>query len=216
MKKCVFIDYWNKWTNTWFDYAHCFHVDDNNVLYSVKDKCRLKDVAAEAFDTYDQIKEDTKEKYFNYPKLNTMLSVNTEDDDKTRRLSRYKRAAVIALVVLSIDCIELIDEEKYSTDPYLLKERLAFHMAMGSIIQSFDQDKVDKLIENYSNQPLFSYDDLGRDRGEKDDTFLQSVYKDMYFSRVYRNYNILTMANVFGLLTEKSSLLSELIPTKME
>ena len=199
-----FVSFWNEWSSRWIGHAKCFHVDDISTLFFVKDKCALKDVASEAYSLYILCKDRTKDRYFDRKKKDPILS-------------RYKRAALIAYVVLYSDCMDYVDSDNYSTDPFLLKERLAFHMAIGSIIQSFDQERVSSLIKKYKGKPLFSYDDLEIDRGEHDDSFLQSVYKDMYFSRIYKNYNILTMANVFGLLTEKSSLLSELIePDKNE
>lgn len=193
-----FISFWNEWSSRWISSAKCAHVDNISILIPVKEKCALNDIARDVYSYYIQCKDRTKNRYFNLT-------------EKEPILSRYKRASLISYVVLNSDCLDLKDKEKYSADPYLLIERFAFHMALGSIIQSFDHEKVNCLIEKHKGAPIFSFESLGIDRGKQDDTFLQSVYKDMYFSRIYHNYNILTMANVFGLLTERSSLLCELL-----
>ena len=94
--------------------------------------------------------------------------------------------------------------------PAFLKQRLAFYIAIGSIVQDYSEEDVSSL-----GKPHFDFEDLGKcDIIDDEDTFLLSVYKDLFFSEVYENYNILTMANVFGLLTERASNLSTLEPVE--
>ena len=109
--------------------------------------------------------------------------------------------------LLQIDADEVVK----ITDPYYLKERLAVFVAIGSIIQDFPQERVSALL-NDEDAELFSFDDLGNDRTQDDDTFEESLYKDLFLSDIYGNFNVLTMTNVYGLLTEKCSLLSQIIP----
>ena len=91
-----------------------------------------------------------------------------------------------------------------------MKQRLAFYVAIGSIIQDYSEEAVNAL-----SKPYFDFENLGkRDIIDNEDTFLLSVYKDLFFAEVYQNYNVLTMANVFGLLTERASKLSILTPVE--
>ena len=98
-----------------------------------------------------------------------------------------------------------------------MKQRLAFYIGIGSIVQGFPEDAVKRVCAEPGK--LFDFDTLDVNWSHTDqeiplekDDFLTSVYKDLFFSELYGNYNILTMANVFGLLTERASKLGALTP----
>lgn len=101
--------------------------------------------------------------------------------------------------------------EDSAIDPYYLKQRLAFYVAVSSILQEYKKDEIQKKLDE--GKKLFDAprrSDIEKEAGV--DSFFEGVYKDMFFAEVYHNYNVLTMANVFLLLTERASFLSELTP----
>lgn len=94
--------------------------------------------------------------------------------------------------------------ERFDHVSNFLKQRFAFYFALSSIILDYKQEYIAELIDKSGH--VFEFDALGDvNDSDCDDTFLESVYKDMFFSELYQNYNILTMANVFGLLVERAS-----------
>lgn len=191
MKFDKFNDFWTQWSNTW--YSTTIKRGDQEI--AVKDLCTIKaDYGRILYERYNRIKSIVKESYFG---------------GTTKKLSRYKRAAVIAYAVNGASPIVYKDDSiKPNLDPDFLKQRLAFHVATGSIILDYPKEDVAKL-----GGPLYYWKELGiKDIIDDEDDFLLSVYKDLFFAEVYENYNVLTMANVFGLLTERASKLADLTP----
>lgn len=192
MKKETFDTFWNLWTAEWLKGTFKYKADDKQIV----SLCRIKSKAGGAvFDEYEKMKETVKFAYF-YP---------LGDDDV--KINRYKRAAVLSYLVLKSNPL-IYDYPEYDKklDVYFLKQRLAFFIGIGSIIQSFDKSEVEKI-----QKPIYNFSDLGPKNPEYGDEFLMSVYKDMFFSELYDNYNVLTMANVYGLLTERASHLMDII-----
>lgn len=191
MQQEQFKSFWENWANRW--YTSNVQVDGNPV--PVADLCSLKKgYDCVLYQHYSLIKRVVKESYFK----------NT-----SKKLSRYKRAAVIAYAINGASPIEYKNPSiKCDMDSYYLKQRLAFYVALGSIIQDYPKDDILK-----QNKPYFDFDDLGKkDIVDGEDDFLLSVYKDLFFSDIYENFNVLTMANVLGLLTERASRLATLTP----
>lgn len=62
------------------------------------------------------------------------------------------------------------------------------------------------------SQKIYDISSLDKGNNPEDDDFLTSVYKDMFFSEIFYNYNVLTMANMLKLFTEKYTLLGDLEP----
>lgn len=152
------------------------------------------------FQRYNAIKEAAKNAYFH-------------DEDGVISLSRYKRAAAFVYAVNTCSpLIYIVQEEdaKVEIDPYLLKQRLAFYIGLCSILQDYDQTAINKKLDTLpKGSGIFSYPQLSDWEKEKHaDSFLKSVYRDIFFSDIYHNYNLLTMANVFWLLTDKASFLT--------
>lgn len=188
----------------WDKYATEWHAKDkvniDGKLVPVSDLCTLKkNYEKVLLQRYEKMKEIVKQSYF---------------ATNIKHVNRYKRAAILAYVISSAEPITYNQAVPFGVDDYFLKQRLAFQVAIGSIIIDFPEDKVRAL-----QGELFDYYDLGflNDKGanpiqgaQDRDDFLTSVYKDLFFSELYQNYNVLTMANVFGLLTEKSSKLAQL------
>lgn len=185
MNGTVFAELWEKSSSGWYENA-TFLIPGEKENKRVKDYCTIKpNLEKLLFDRYEAVKELVKDIYFK---------------DPSKRISRYKRAAVIAQVILFSDPLDYIDESLSVLDPYLLKQRLAFTVALQSILQAYPEE-----ILNQIKKPYFRYDELDKSCGEEDDRFVLSIYKDMFYAELYKNYNVLTMANVFGLLTERAS-----------
>lgn len=187
-----FVAFWNKHTQEWYENV-CIKI--NNETYDIKDLCTLRrNYEKKVYKMYEQIKRKTKECYFQKP--------------NGSRINRYKRAAVIAYAINKLSPViynpSIPDIENKAL---FLNQRLAFYMAWVSIITDFPEEDVNKitLICDFAAIQKTS-------SPQEEDDFLISIYKDMYFSGIYRNYNVLTMANVFGLLTEHVSELKNLKP----
>ena len=158
----------------------------NNSI-NVSDLCDLKDgIEDEIYSKYETIKRIVKETYFL--------------DSKEKKINRYKRAAVIVQAIIMSSPLKYKDEELAQVDYFFLKQRLAFYVGIYSIIVSYEGMSKNKEL-------IYDFGKLDQNLSPEEDDFLTSVYKDLMFAEQYGNYNILTMANVFGLLTETSSIL---------
>lgn len=153
----------------------------DSTIYNVSDLCSVKPNACKRiYNNYTNLKKFVKDNYF-------------QDSDKS--LSRYKRASVlVASIILGEDPLKYKFVIKKQPNDYFLKQRFAVFMALSSIVEDY---KVE-------SRPIFYFNELG-EAGADEDDFLKSVYKDLLYSEAYKNYNVLTMANVFGLLTERAS-----------
>lgn len=195
MKKSTFGAIWNYWAEDWLKSCNlCI----NNVDTPISSLCSLKEgYGSIVCKRYLKIKEIIKDAYFS---------------DSGNRLSRYKRAAIVAYAINGSDPLEYKSSFKEDdVEKYFLKQRLAFHVAIGSIIQDYPKEKVLDIIDK--DGALFDFKNLGTGNAANNgDDFLMSVYKDLFFSEIYDNYNVLTMANMFGLLVERASKLSMITP----
>lgn len=202
MKYEKFNDFWSQWTEKWYQTAT---ITVDGKVVPVKDLCTFKkNYTSKVYKKYNSIKTIIKDSYFK-----NVLPDNTA----SCHLSRYKRASVITYTIIKSEPLNYKYEKKQPwLDPYFLKQRLAFYMAIGSIIQDFPEDQINKC--KASGKPIYDFQSLGISNSScssnDEDDFLMSVYKDLLYSEIYDNFNVLTMANVYGLLTEKaSSLCSE-------
>lgn len=135
---------------------------------------------------YSKIKDIVKKSYFSEP-------------SEKHALNRYKRAAaLIQAILLSQPLGNKNNLQSWSQ--YLFTERFAYYMGISSILMDYDQQEIEPLHGN-----LFNYELVDRDIEEGNDIFLISIYKDLYFSTINNNYNILTMANVLGLVFSRVS-----------
>lgn len=197
MKYVKFVEFWSSHIEKWYSDT-VITVDEIDV--PVNTLCCLKeDYTETVFKKYEAIKNIVKESYFKNIK---------HDDKRSCHLSRYKRASVLTYAIIKCTPIKYINEQAQPwLDPYFLKQRLAFYMAISSIIQDCPKE----FVEEYKskNIPLYDFKSLGANEcdAECDDDFLMSVYKDLLYSEIYDNFNVLTMANVYGLLTERASVL---------
>ncbi len=192
MTQTTFHEFWAKWSSAWYNSAT---IELNGTREPVADFCKLKpDYDHILNQHYQLIKQIVKDSYFK---------------DTVKLLSRYKRAAVVAYAINGASPLIYKDPTiQEDMDPKFLKQRLAFFVALGSIIQDYSEQEVDAI-----DSPYFDFENLGKcDIVNGEDDFLQSVYKDLFYADVYENYNVLTMANVFGLLTERASKLGSLTP----
>ena len=195
MKKDKFLELWNSNIQPWLSSSFFY----NGETYIVKDCCKVKDESVDnVFIKYEKIKQITKDCYF-------------KQNDKNCHLSRYKRAAVLIYAVLLSDPLDYNNEYKGKFDRLLLKQRLAFRLALCSIIQDYPCDLVKDKIKK-CNKPVFDFKYLNNSAVKGDD-FLLSIYKDLFYAEIFENYNVLTMANLLGVITEYS-LLHEIEPIK--
>ena len=192
MKKEKFVELWQIHAAEWHKGAFIRYQGESK---PVSEFCNIKKNYGElVYKKYEAIKKLTKQLYFG---------------DIDRRVNRFKRAAVIVYAINLTEPIEYINgysEADIAVDKLLLKQRLAFHLGLHSIITQYPQDKVEQLC---NSGDLFDFSIQSKGVGdENSDTFLEGIYKDIFFSGIYQNYNVLTMANVFLLITERSSRLS--------
>ena len=187
MTEAKFIELWNGTVARWI--GDSFILIDNEVerTVSFSDVCSVKnDVVHRIYQNYEHVKSIVKKLYFK---------------DKTKRISKYKRAAVIIYAIIAgQDPLEYkVEKSKYRK--MFLKQRFALNMALSSIMQSYE------INLSELKEPIFKFDELGAPVDQGDDDFLLSVYKDIYYSEQHKNFNILSMANIFGLLVERASIL---------
>lgn len=179
MEQNTFNKFYNGAINVWLKSSFYYQ----NEKYVISDLCKIKD-------------DSCKRIYNNYIKTKNLVK-NIYFKEPEKKINRYKRAAVIVFAVISGD-----DPIEYSSpkdskipDKFFLKQRFAVYLALLSIVQDYNT-----LVE----KPTFYFSKLGTSLEQEDD-FLTSVYKDLFFSEHYGNYNVLTMANVFGLLVTLGS-----------
>ncbi len=190
MKKEKFVELWDKYAPQWYEKA-VVHVD--GCTHQVSEYCEVKDEYGEfLYETYEDIKHVTKKLYF---------------ESEENRVNRFKRAAILMYAINIAD--PLLYKNEYSEDDVeigrlFLKQRLAFYIAQQSIIVQYPKNVVQPLIDE--RMPLYDLDIVSHGVGDGcSDTFTESIYKDLFFSGIYQNFNVLTMANVFVVLTERSS-----------
>lgn len=196
MKLSTMQELWDSWSENWYRKAT---VEINGIDTSVATLCEIKKGYANiVFHRYNKIKKIFKQSYF-YKRHDY--------------ISRYKRAAILAYAISAADPLFYRESPENGLDKYYLKQRLAFSVAIGSIIQDFPQSAVETICRDGNIYDFESlgyvdrlFDQINNEQDTRDD-FRMSVYKDLFFAEIYQNYNILTMANVFGLLTEKASIL---------
>ena len=196
MKDTTFYNFWIQWSSVWYNTATASCDSNKAEKKQVSDLCTIKDnCISSLFDSYIEVRDFVKKCYFRDPK---------------KRLSKYKRAAVIAYVILLNNPLKYKHPTHDGIDVYYLKQNLAFYMGICSIIQDFTKEEIERVLE--SSDKLFDFSELGKaDSSEEDDDFLTSVYKDLFFSECYHNFNFLSLANVFGLVTERASRIGSLI-----
>lgn len=182
-----FVELWDGTVKEWVE--NCFEIrDSDGASQKVKfsQVCSVKkDACRRIYSNYLRIKALVKELYFK---------------DKGKLISRYKRASVIIYAVIAGEDPLDYKGEETKVEGLFLKQRFAFYLALTSIIQDY---------EIAPDRPIFYFSQLGVPTKNEDD-FLTSVYKDIFFSEHYNNYNVLTMANMFGLLVERASTLKTL------
>lgn len=188
-----FTEFWDKWSDEWYKNAKVKLYDNEEI--PVSKLCSIKPkIEGKLYNNYSIIKGIIKDSYFKNPR---------------KKLSRYKRASVIAYTILLTDPL-CYEDRKSTPDTHFLKQRLAFFVAIGSIVQDYSESEINNLTSNGNS--LYNFELLNRNVLPGNDSFLMGVYKDMFYSEIYHNFNVLTMANVFRLLTEGYSLLKDLSP----
>lgn len=188
MKYTTFCTFWDAWTKEWLN----SEIETDKATVKVKDLCSIRwDAGFKVHHNYCEIKKLVKKLYFK--------------DPKSEKLSRYKRGAVLIYAIIKADVLSLKGEQKKRLDKHLLKERLAFYVAIGSILQDYDKQDV------LAKRPLQRLKDLGeRDRQNDADDILTSIYKDIFYANIYKNYNIMTVSNMLYLYFKCDPVLSTL------
>lgn len=197
MKFSQFSKFWSEATHSWLTTASLPDPNNDEQVLFVRDLCTIKE-------SYSRIM------YHNYEAIKKVVKMNYFDSEANSALSRYKRAAVIIYATIKSDPIEYKDK-KLDVNLYLLKQRLAVFLALNSILIDYDKVKVmEKLKKARQINPhvsIFGTEYLGKQEPLQDD-FLTSFYKDLAFAEIYNNFNVLTTANILGLIVEKSSILT--------
>lgn len=184
---------WSKWSSLWYEHASCV-IDERAV--PVRNLCTIDFTSSlKLHKNYETIKNVVKDCYFKEP--------------SEKKLNRYKRAAVIAYTIIVTNPIRC-EANDLKFDPLFLKQRLALYVALGSILQDYSQEDVENLLLN--KKVIFDFDNIGLSRDDKNDSFLLSIYKDLFYAEIYENFNVLTFANLLLVLVERASLLSQIVP----
>ena len=194
MKFEKFSEFWEQGVRSWF--ATETLSDEQEQIFA-REICKIKTNSASiVYHNYEAIKKIVKDNYFM--------------DDTHNNISRYKRAAVIIYAILKSDPLVRIDNG-VKRHTYFLKQRFAIYMAFSSILVDYDKEKVmAKLAIERKTNPLatvFRANCLGKE-DDKQDNFLTSFYKDLEFAEIYKNYDVLAIANILGLIVETSSILT--------
>lgn len=155
--------------------------------------CLVEDCEDDIYEAYINVRQLVKELYFK--------------DPRGKKLNKFKRASVIAYIINIYEPLSFSNDRQSYEDKYFLKQRFALYMALQSIIIEYPEELVSKL-----NKPIFQIRQQGKPVENDDDDFYMSICKDMFFSNIYKNYNVLTMANLFESLIKGYSNLNE-IPT---
>ena len=183
MKQEKFNEFWNIYATQWLNAKPKNFAND----VSFGDLCDIKKNANNiVYLNYSKIKEIVKKLYFNEPAEKHVLN-------------RYKRAAVLIQAILLSQPLSNKTNLQFWSQ-YLFDERFAYYMGISSILMDYDEQAIKAL-----NGDLFNYELADRDVDEGNDTLLISIYKDLHFSTINDNYNVLTMANVLGLIFSRIS-----------
>ena len=190
MKREKFEALWNCYSEEWINNAS--FKDENGEEKSVSDFCRIKcGYGVFLHKRYEIIKGEIKEAYFG---------------KSDKKLNRHKRAAVIVYAINSSYPLEYTAESEYHIDRYFLKQRLAFYVGLGAILQDYSKESIEQIRTIFHFPALIEAEKIiGAD------DFLTGVYKDIFFSEIYYNYNVLTMANLFWLIENQSELTQKML-----
>ena len=190
MKREKFEALWNCYSDEWINNAS--FKDEYGEKKSVSDFCRIKyGYGAFLHKRYEIIKAEIKKAYFG---------------KSDKKLNRHKRAAVIVYAISSSDPLEYTAESEYRIDRYFLKQRLAFYVGLGAILQDYSKTSIEQIGTIFHFPALIEAEEkIGAD------DFLTGVYKDIFFSEIHYNYNVLTMANLFWLIENQSKLKQDML-----
>jgi len=160
---------------------------DSSWKYSWReDKDKL---AARCCRAYNKIKRIVKNKYFSC------------DDPENIIISRYKRAAIISYVILGIRPFAVNASVRPDDKAFLINEYFAFYLGLHSLLMDFPSEEIEHLIRSGSS--IFCFP-----KSQDGSIYADIVAKEFYFSILYRNYNILSVADKYYLLLKKCSALN--------
>jgi hypothetical protein len=178
------------WQTLVIDFLNSQKSECLNVAYKQKRLTVRWNAESLVFQRYERIKQLFKDNYFK------------SSEDTT--LDRHKRAAII--VYAFIDVMPLVLESPKSTDAIqlqLVNECVAFYFGLHYLTIDYKDEAISRIV-NELNSVFFTLPDHHfPPKGEQcveSNHYAICVWKDLYFSRIFRNYNILTMSNVFYLL----------------
>lgn len=194
-----FKEMWELWSVEWHSHATCVV---NGKSEYVSKYCEVNfEIYTQLYTSYEKAKDSIKDLYFY---------------ESGKLLNKYKRAAVLAFVINSASPLvykenvykeDFGEESVKMPDRLFLKQRLAFYIALCSIIVEYNEEDVAKL-----RTPIFHFPKLteGEKQNSDDerpaDDFLMSMYKGLFYSDIYHNRDILALSNIFWLLTATSEL----------
>lgn len=143
--------------------------------------------------------------YDKYEKIKTLFKQNYFPSKKAFILDRHKRAAILVYAFIDIHPVtvaKLVDND--SVFLHLANEILAFYFGLYSITLDYKKEAIERVIDEF-HSVFFRFPEThlpGKPaiKHFEENGYLALVCKDLYFSKLFRNYNILTMANMFFLL----------------
>jgi len=157
----------------------------------------VKDAAEIVYNEYTKIKKTFKEMYF------------TKPDKETKRCSidRYKRASLLCYSFNNISPIydSKLAKENLEFEAFFVNQFHAFYFGLCSLLLDYSPDAIQNIVDNNNSifftfptvqLPIYEHADHSFTRND----YLSNVCRDLYFSKVFGNYSVLTLANVFLLL----------------
>lgn len=179
MKRDHFNELWDYYVKMWLD----SNIDDGR---KIDDLCIVqKDAREKVYENYLTIKEHCKNFYF---------LTKSADDVK---LNRFKRASVMTYSIIETSPLKVNNLPNGAVDNLFLKQRFAFYMGIITVLFDFKEEAI-------KNKDVFSkINKIGEDTlSGGNDPFVMSIYKDFLYAEQYRNFDILAIANVYGLIFE--------------
>lgn len=143
--------------------------------------------------------------YKKYCKIKSVFKSTYYSDQDYVRLDRHKTAAIITYAFVDTYPVSIEDIQQY--DSLFLKlanECIAFYFGLHYLTIDYTPESINRIINDresvFFRLPKTCFPSLPLQNPSDEYGYIAAICKDLFFSKKLRNFNILTMANVFFLL----------------